>query len=173
MARNFLQGICRHCIQTLHDCCFGPSRAQKGRWLTLTYFQCHRGQTFPLHILHGFHLNFYRIVAKIGPYTLEKDTAVLELLSRSQQSNFTWPVTLFSEFLQGICRHSIQTSLDCCLGPLRVQKGRWLTLIDLYSWSLGSKKDTAWNFTNQVGAASEFVHKPWIIFLVQQLNGIP
>ena len=35
---NFLQGICRHSIQTLHDCCLGPSRVRKGRWLTLTYF---------------------------------------------------------------------------------------------------------------------------------------
>ena len=38
------------------------------------------------------------------------------------------PVTLSGDFLQGICCHSIQTLLDCCLGSSRVQKGRWLTL---------------------------------------------
>ena len=32
-------------IQTLHDCCLGPSGVPIGRWLTLTYFQGHRGHS--------------------------------------------------------------------------------------------------------------------------------
>ena len=66
---------------------------------------------------------FYRIVALDH---LGKDTA--DLLSRSQGSNFPPHVTLLSDFLQGICRHSIQTLLDCCLGLLRVHREKWLTL---------------------------------------------
>ena len=61
-------------------------------------------------------------------YTRDKETANLDLLSRSQGSNFLPPLTLFSHFLQGLCRHPIQILLDCCLGPPKVQKGKWLTL---------------------------------------------
>ena len=70
---------------------------------------------------------FYSILLWII-YTRDKETANLDLLSRSQGSNFPPPVTLFSDFLQGLCRHPIQTLLDCCLGPPKVPKGRWLTL---------------------------------------------
>ena len=67
LSGNFLQGICRHSIQTLHDCCLGPSRVYgKGNgwyWpiFKVTGVKCFPTfrdfHTFALHILHEFNSN--------------------------------------------------------------------------------------------------------------------
>ena len=139
-----------------------------------------RSQGWNVHIILGFVHYSISYIAYI-PCRFSMIVA-LDQIHLGKRHSWCWPifkvtgVKLFTAcnfvqliLLQSICRHSIQILLDCCLEPPRVQKGRWLTLT-YFRGHRGQKRDTVWNFTTHVGATCEFVHKPGIIFLIDDMT---